>query len=122
MPAAATLVTAPQGGYDTPSISALFTFVARDLLSGKATEINPLVPQTPEQEALQKERHDINLSRKAQRAANTWTAEGSPVGVLPWMPWMSGFPAVTNGGHQLLGLVKGSVLGYDRSLHKDWCL
>ena len=52
-----------------PSIVALFTFVARDPNTQKATAVNPLVPQTSEQRRRFEERSEIAKALKAARKA-----------------------------------------------------
>jgi hypothetical protein len=52
-----------------PSIIALFTFVARDPTTEKATRINPLIPQTSEQKQWFDERAQAAAARKAARKA-----------------------------------------------------
>lgn len=48
---------------------ALFTFVARDALTGKAHAVNPVVPATPADRALFDQRQAVNDERRAARAA-----------------------------------------------------
>jgi len=50
-----------------PWITASFTFVARSAQTGKASKINGLVPETPEEEARFKELEQLNQKRKAKR-------------------------------------------------------
>lgn len=62
---------------NTPNIIALFTFVARDPTTQKATKINKLVPQTSEQQIWFDERAQAAHARKAARkAAETMGASG----------------------------------------------
>jgi hypothetical protein len=52
-----------------PNLVALFTFVARDPTTGKATPVNPLVPGTKQEKGWYREREEIALARKAARMA-----------------------------------------------------
>ena len=56
-----------EGMEHEPSLTALFTFVARDPVSRRAMAINQLVPQTPEDVTAFAERQQIADSRKAAR-------------------------------------------------------
>lgn len=55
---------------DEPSLVALFTFVARNPLTQKSTQLNPLQPQTPEEKQLFQERQQVADARKAARNAS----------------------------------------------------
>lgn len=50
-----------------PSLVALFTFVARNPLTQKSTQLNPLQPQTPEEKQLFQERQQVADARRAAR-------------------------------------------------------
>lgn len=52
---------------DSPSLVALFTFVARDPVTNKATQVNPVDPQTEADKASFAERQQVADDRKAQR-------------------------------------------------------
>ena len=52
-----------------PNISALFTFVARDPITGKAHQINPVAPEDATVKALFAKRQAISDARKAERKA-----------------------------------------------------
>lgn len=62
-------LTLQQAHLDHPSITALFTFVARDPATQQATKINPVVPQTSEQKHWFEERAAAAKARKAARKA-----------------------------------------------------
>lgn len=49
---------------------ALFTFVARNPLTQKSTQLNPLQPQTAEEKQLFQERQQVADARKAARSAS----------------------------------------------------
>lgn len=55
---------------DEPSLVALFTFVARNPLTQKSTQLNPLQPQTQEEKQLFQERQQVADARKAARNAS----------------------------------------------------
>lgn len=57
----------PQDGCPDASLTALFTFVARDPLTRKSMAVNLLRPQTPEQQQLFAERQHIADERRAAR-------------------------------------------------------
>lgn len=65
----------PQDGCPDASLTALFTFVARDPLTRKSMAVNPLRPQTLEQRQLFAERQRIADERRAARQQ-----QGSGVG------------------------------------------
>lgn len=50
-----------------PSLVALFTFVARNPLTQKSTQLNPLQPQTAEETQLFQERQQVADARRAAR-------------------------------------------------------
>ena len=52
-----------------PNLVALFTFVARDPSTGKATRVNPVVPQTEQEKQWYAERKELAAARKAARKA-----------------------------------------------------
>ena len=62
-------LTLLQGPRTEPRITALFTFVARDPNTQKATKVPPLVPQTSEQRQRFQERSQIAKELKAARKA-----------------------------------------------------
>ena len=64
---------AVQGETDEPSLVALFTFVARDPLSGRAMTINSLDPATETDRARFAERQQIAQQRRAARKATATT-------------------------------------------------
>jgi hypothetical protein len=73
-----------QGETSEPSLVALFTFVARDPLTGKAMAINSLQPDTDSDRALFDERQRIANQRRATRKA---TSTPVPIGnLLPCTP------------------------------------
>ena len=49
---------------------ALFTFVARNPLTQKSTQLNPLQPQTPEEKQLFQDRQQVADARRAARNAS----------------------------------------------------
>ena len=55
---------------DEPSLVALFTFVGRNPLTQKSTQLNPVQPQTPEEKQLFQERQQVADARKAARNAS----------------------------------------------------
>eukprot|EP00884_Botryococcus_braunii_P007169 jgi/Botrbrau1/16453/Bobra.0142s0049.1 len=57
------------------SLAALFTFVARDPVTGQAMPVNPLVPGNPEEEALFRERQQIAELRRAERSRPSLSPE-----------------------------------------------
>ena len=65
--------TAVQGETDEPSLVALFTFVARDPLTGRAMAINSLTPATQTDRARFAERQQVAQQRRAARKAATLT-------------------------------------------------
>lgn len=68
-----------QDGCSDASLTALFTFVARDPVTRKSMAVNPLRPQTEEQRALFAERQRIADERRAarqQRATSAITSTG----------------------------------------------
>ena len=58
-----------QDGDAEPNLEALFTFVARDPASGKATRVNPLQPQTAQEQHWFDERQLVAEQRKLARKA-----------------------------------------------------
>lgn len=63
-----------------PSIVALFTFVARDALTGRSHKVNPLIPQTAEERHVFYDRQKIAEDRKAarlltKRSGQLWTVD-----------------------------------------------
>lgn len=50
-----------------PSMVSLFTFVARNPVDGRSTPINPLQPQTPEEQRLYDERQSVAQARRQER-------------------------------------------------------
>lgn len=58
-----------QGETDEPSLVALFMFVARDPVTGKAMAINSLQPATASDKAHFAERQEIAQQRRAARKA-----------------------------------------------------
>eukprot|EP00892_Ulva_mutabilis_P002977 jgi/Ulvmu1/12680/UM094_0037.1 len=70
-------LTLGQAHRPDPSIIALVTFVARDPQTGKATRVNPLVPQTEQEVQWFEERAEVARQRKAARKA-----AGGPEGPL----------------------------------------
>jgi len=52
-----------------PNISALFTFVARDPITEKSHQVNPVTPEDATGKALFAKRHAIAAARKAERQA-----------------------------------------------------
>lgn len=78
------LVEARQGAHDggaaapPPNMSALFTFVARDPVTGKPQRVNPLAPDDADTAAAFAARQRVADGRKAARkaaAGQRWTAE-----------------------------------------------
>lgn len=55
------------GGEHEPSLTALFTFVARDPVTNRAMAINQLVPRSQEDAAAFAERQEVATARKAAR-------------------------------------------------------
>jgi hypothetical protein len=56
-----------QDGCPDASLTAMFTFVARDPITRKSMAVNPLQPQTPEQRRLFAERQRVADERRAAR-------------------------------------------------------
>ena len=75
---------AVQGETDEPSLVALFTFVARDPLTGRAMAINSLDPATETDRARFADRQQIAQQRRAARKA---TATTLPTDELPLL-WL----------------------------------
>lgn len=73
-------LTLGQTHRDAPSITALVTFVARDPATGRATRVNPLVPDTDEQRRWYAERQEVARARKAARAAASAAPGGAAGG------------------------------------------
>ena len=69
-----------QGETDEPSLVALFMFVARDPLTGRAMAINSLDPATKSDRARFAERQQIAQQRRAARKA---AATALPTGESP---------------------------------------
>lgn len=51
------------------NLVAMFTFVARDAITGKSTSINPLEPVTEEEKAIFNERQAVYDARKKLRSS-----------------------------------------------------
>ena len=60
-----------------PWVTACFTFVARSPVTGKATAINPLAPETEEEKRLFQEAEEKNERRKAMRKQAAGASGGS---------------------------------------------
>jgi hypothetical protein len=58
-----------EGGEPAPSLVALFTFVARDPITGRAMRVNQLAPGTPAETEGFAQRQAVAEQRKAARAA-----------------------------------------------------
>ena len=56
-----------EGDQQHASLTALFTFVARDPVTKRSMPINPIQPQTPDEVALFQERQAVADARKAAR-------------------------------------------------------
>lgn len=95
-----------QGETDEPSLVALFTFVARDPLTGKAVAVNSLQPATESDRAHFAERQAVAQQRRAVRKAASAAVPAGvtallsgplakamrrPLSVSPnWLGWMLG--------------------------------
>ena len=69
-----------QGPENAASLTALFTFVAKDQASMKATEVNPLQPSTEEERQAFQQRQDLADARKAARKQQASTPPGTSHG------------------------------------------
>ena len=69
-----------QAGCTEPNLVAMFTFVARDPRTRKATPVNPLTPQTDQERAWYEERKLLAAQRRAARSA---PAQSSATGAKP---------------------------------------
>ncbi len=77
------------GAPPPPHARALFTFAARDALTGAAHRVRPLEPRSPEERARFAERGAVAAARRAERAAAAAAAAGDgrargPPGAAAW--------------------------------------
>ncbi|KAL3139880.1 hypothetical protein ABBQ38_004174 [Trebouxia sp. C0009 RCD-2024] len=92
-----------------PSLVALFTFVARNPLTQKSTQLNPLQPQTPEEKQLFQERQQVADARRAARNVSAAEQQDATVAQRKWADTllaearaMTDMPSLTSGDAMLI--------------------
>ncbi|KAL3154228.1 hypothetical protein ABBQ32_013731 [Trebouxia sp. C0010 RCD-2024] len=92
-----------------PSLVALFTFVARNPLTQKSTQLNPLQPQTAEETQLFQERQQVADARRAARNVSAAEQQDATIAQRRWAETllaearaMTDMPSLTSGNAMLI--------------------